>query len=64
MPSSRTGSNREKTLAEITLLLLGGIVIVFLWHELIFALVVPISLIVIYLLYRLLITAEEIAEKL
>jgi len=64
MASSRTDRHRQKTLAEIILLSLVGVVIVSLWPELIPALVAPVGLVVIYLLYRLVTTAEEIAEKL
>lgn len=64
MASSRTDRHRQKTLAEITLLVLGGVVIASLWPELVFSLVVPVGLVAVYLLYRLVTTAEKIAEKL
>lgn len=65
MTSSRTDRHRQETLAEIVLLLLAGVVIVsLLGPELIALLVAPAGLVVIYLLYRLVTTAEEIAEKL
>ncbi|ELY41621.1 hypothetical protein C495_16470 [Natronorubrum sulfidifaciens JCM 14089] len=55
----------HRTLAELFLSLLVGVVIVSLLElELVPALIILSGLVVIYLLYRLVTTAEEIAEKL